>query len=78
MTDYYSPVSADEVTDEILTMVTETVDGWYQDGRIDWQDVWDRVDGSTLDDGRTVDFGDSLDSPAIRKIKKHVRDHRHD
>lgn len=69
-------VQADQVTEEILKLFYDVVDGWYQTGRIDWDDLLDRVDGAELEDGTILDLGNSMVSPAIVKIKKHVRDYR--
>ncbi|MFF8283401.1 hypothetical protein ACF06W_11835 [Streptomyces albus] len=65
--------TADDVTDEVLEIVKGIVEGWYDEGPIDWENVWDRVEKARLDDGRGIDMGEDLDSPAIRKIKKEVR-----
>ena len=47
----------------------DAIDGWYDDGPIDWEDAierWERgVDG--------IDFGDQWDSPVIRKLKRLIR-----
>jgi hypothetical protein len=64
--------SADAVTEEIISLAYDIVDGWYQEGPVDWEDVLDRLDGATLADGSLLDLGSSLTSPAIRKIKKAV------
>jgi hypothetical protein len=65
--------TAEDVTDEVLEIVQGIVEGWYDEGRIDWEDVWDRVEKSVLDDGRGIDMGSDLGSPAILKIKKEIR-----
>lgn len=61
------------MTDEELLEAAEQVfNGWYADAeRIDWEDFLDRLEAQT-----DVDLGTSLDSPLIRRIKKHVRDYR--
>jgi hypothetical protein len=64
----------DTVTDEIVEMVLELVDGFTADGeRVDWVDIWERLDRYTLADGRGIDSGDSLISPALEAIKRRVR-----
>jgi hypothetical protein len=65
--------TAEDVTPEIIEIAQGIVEGWYDEGRIDWEDVWDRMEKSFLDDGRGIDMGEDLDSPAIRKIKKEIR-----
>lgn len=61
------------MTDTELMEAAESVhDGWFaNDTRIDWPQFLDR-----LEETADVDLGGSLDSPLIRKIKKHVRDYR--
>jgi len=81
-TRYTDIKTAEDVTDEVMKIVLDVVDGWYQFGRIDWEDVLDRVEGSELEDGSRIDFGDGLNeastdtSGAIKKIKALVRKHR--
>lgn len=70
---YRTVTEAGQVTDEIVDIVMDVVEGWYPEGRVDWQDVWDRVDGSELKDGSLLDMGNELDTPAIRRIKAKVR-----
>lgn len=69
----YVPVSAADVTDELVSMAIEIVDGWYQGNTVDWEDVLDRLDGQTLEDGRTIDFGNSTVTPAVGALKRRVR-----
>lgn len=57
-----------EVTDELVEAAYEIVDGWYQEGRIDWEDVWDRLERQTKD----LDLGTDLNSPELRELKKRV------
>lgn len=66
-----SVVEATDVTDEIMELIYSIVDGWYQSGRIDWEDVIDRAE-----DMGDLDFGDSMVSPAIKKIKSRIRRER--
>jgi hypothetical protein len=65
--------TAEDVTDEVLEIVQGIVEGWYDERPIDWEDVWDRMEKSVLDDGRGIDMGEDLGSPAILKIKKEIR-----
>lgn len=72
---YTKVTEASEVTEEILT-VAEATEEWFGDDQIDWDDFWDRMDGYILTDGTRLDLGGSNDSPAMRKIKKHIRNLR--
>lgn len=76
MSKFVTVVTAEDVIEELMESVFTVVDGWYQDSRVDWEDVIDRVERRGLEDGRALNFGDSLDSPAIRRIKYLVRKSR--
>ena len=65
--------TADQVTDEIAEAAYEIADGRYQDTRIDWDLLLDRLDGMELKDGSVLDLGSNLLSPAITEIRKRVR-----
>lgn len=67
---------AADITDEILTAAEEISNGWYEDRRIDWDDFIDRLDGMELEDGTRLDLGTNMLSPAIEKIKAHIRKYR--
>lgn len=75
---YISVHAADEVTEEILEMALEIVDGWYQGRAIDWDDVWARLDGSELADCSELLLSEDLTAPALRKIKRYVNNARKD
>ncbi|MFE6000232.1 hypothetical protein ACFQ6C_25785 [Streptomyces sp. NPDC056454] len=75
----YAPATADDVTDELVQITVDIVDGWYPEGRIDWEDVYDRIErGGGLDDGRRIDMGTDLASPALTALKRRVRAARRD
>lgn len=67
--------TAADVTEEILELLMDEAEaqGLGGHGPIEWEDVLDPVEGLELRDGSRIDFGSSLDSPAIRKIKREVR-----
>lgn len=65
-----------DVTQEVLELAESIEAAFYQDQPIDWQDFLDRIDGTRLDDGSTIDLGTELSSPAILHIKSHIRRHR--
>lgn len=70
---FTSPVIAQDVTEEMVDEAWEIVDGWFQDAKIDWERVWDRLDGMELKDGTYLDLGTDLGSPALRKIQAEIR-----
>ena len=74
---YTAVREAADVTDEILAIAESIEEGWYGGGaRIDWDDLVNRLDGSALKDGTRVDMGGRTDTPAIRKIQRHIRAQR--
>lgn len=75
MTDhkYTTVTAAADVTPEVMDYARSVVEGWYNDGRIDWENVWERMDGTTLNDGTQLDLGTEIDSPAMRKIQRTIR-----
>ncbi|NUT90899.1 MAG: hypothetical protein HOY78_02600 [Saccharothrix sp.] len=75
---YTTVTSADDVPQELLDHAVESADSRFGDGPIDWNLLIDRLDGWEFPDGLLADFGDDMDSPAIRKIKAHVRKVRRD
>lgn len=66
----------DQVTEEILKIAEGVIDGWYSTGPIDWDDVWDRIDGAPLDDGTKLNIGNDLSSPVIMKLEAHIKNYR--
>jgi hypothetical protein len=70
---YTSPQAASDITEEIVTVATDVVDGWYPEGRIDWEDLLERIDGTELADGSRLDMGESMMSEAITRLKREVR-----
>lgn len=69
----YQPVTAADVTEELVEMTMSVVDGWYPSGRIGWHDVLYRVERYRLDDGRGIDLGEDMGSAAIRELQRRVR-----
>ena len=68
-------IKAEDVTQEVLD-AAEAVEEYFADESIDWEDFLNRMDRMELSDGSKIDMGDSLDSPAIRQIKKYIRNLR--
>ncbi len=63
-------VATAEDADSIREDIESVHDGCYAEGPIDWDDFLYRLEGSAYD------LGDSLLSPAIRRIKAIVRELR--
>jgi hypothetical protein len=57
--------------DSIRGVIESILDGWYTDRRVDFVDLFDR-----LEQGDDYDLGDSLLSPAVGRIKGIVREWR--
>lgn len=67
---------AADVTEEVLECAEDVYDGWFADrDHVDWDEFWDRLDGYTLKEheNREMDMGTETNSPAMRKIKRHIR-----
>lgn len=62
---------ASDVDDKILEKAEDISDSYYADGPVDWEDFI-----NYMERGTELDFGLSMDSPAIRKIQRHIREHR--
>ena len=55
----------------LIERVAEIVDGWYAERRIDWEDVWDRLESQGVTNHIEVEIN-SIDSPLQRHLKKYV------
>ena len=73
---YTEVTSTSDVNDEVLA-IAEYAANFHGD-RIDWEDVWDRMDGTVLKDGTQMDLGPDVDSPAMRAIRRHINATRRD
>lgn len=73
MSAYTEILTAADVTDEITEMVEDCATGWPD---ATTGDILERVEGYTLSDGTSPDFGGSADSPAIRKVRRIIREAR--
>lgn len=62
--------SVEDITDEIAAMVRGVVEGWYPTGRIDWGNVWDRIERYPLDDGTKLSLPGDLASPVFKRLKE--------
>jgi hypothetical protein len=60
---------AEHVTEAVLDEVWSIVEGWYLNSPIDWEDVYARIEKYNDD----IDFGTEIDTPAMRKIQRIVR-----
>lgn len=67
---------SEDVTEEILEIVQGVVDGWYAEGKIDWENVWDRVDGSEMEDGSRLDLGTDMSAGPLKYIVKKIHQER--
>lgn len=74
MTDtrYTTVREIEDVTQEMLDAAVGIMEGWYPEGKIDWDDFWDRLDGTSLEDGTHLDLDGQTRSPAFLLIRMHV------
>lgn len=73
---YTTVNNANDITPEIMSIAEYATD--FFDDRIEWEDVWDRMDGSVLADGSILDMGSSTNSAAMRTIKRRINAARRD
>ena len=67
---------ASDVTQEVLEVAENLFCDWFDDGGpIDWERYWERFEDYELPSKKDTrfDFGPQLDTPAMRKIQKHIR-----
>jgi len=62
----------DTVTGEVIDIVWRLTEGHYPAMPIDWDDIWDRLNGDWLNDGRYLDLDGCEGSPALIKIKQDI------
>jgi len=71
MTEYIKVEKAEDVTPQFLEVCEQVYDGFYaNDDRIEWEGFLDRLERWGYD------MGSSMESPAIKAIKKHIRKHK--
>jgi hypothetical protein len=64
------PICSAEDADSIREMVETTYDDWFVFFQtIDYREFVDRLEHITVN-GRRIDMGDDMNSPAIRRIKR--------
>lgn len=68
-----SPRQAADVTTELVELVYGYAEAPMGGHMLTWEELWDRTDGARLNDGSTLDWGDQLDTPAMRKVQREVR-----
>lgn len=69
----FTPLTAADITEEIVEAAYEIGEGWYQNVRIDWEELLYRLEGMELKDGSTLYLPDQMDAGSIREIQKRVR-----
>jgi hypothetical protein len=68
-------ITTDDVTESILRIAEQVFEDWFDfDEPIDWDDdsygFWTRMED------HDIDLGEQLDTPAMRKIQRHIRKYR--
>lgn len=67
------PETAADVTDEILEYALDTTENWFPDMPIEWESVWDRMEGYEFPNGKKLSWGDEFDTAAMKKVQRYVR-----
>jgi hypothetical protein len=69
----YWPIRTADDANAIREAIESVFEGWFADTQgTDWEDFLDRMDGMVFY-GKMIDMGDRTDSPAIRQIKRIVK-----
>lgn len=72
MSDDRPVLAAADVTADLLKTAEDVFEGFFDDDQpIDWGGFIDR-----LERWSERDWGNQIDSPAIRKVQRHIRAHR--
>ena len=69
----YRKITEESDVDSEVLAAAEYAESWFTDDRIDWDDFIDKMDGYHLKDGSVIDMGPSMDTPAIRAIKRYIK-----
>lgn len=68
--------AAEDVTDRVLELAEEVYDGWFDgEDRINWEEFLDRLCRWGLLEPEPWEF-EQYDTPAERKIRRHIKEYR--
>lgn len=71
---YSEPKTADEARRADVIASLESALEWQDnEPRVDWEEVWDRMEGDTLSDGTRLALPSNLSSPVFRALQKQGR-----
>lgn len=71
---YSEPETAAEAMRPDIIESLESAIEWQDDEpRVNWESVWDRMEGDTLADGMRLALPSDLGSPVFRALQKHGR-----
>jgi hypothetical protein len=62
------PEAAADLTDEILAAMRESLEWQDNQPRVDWDQVWDRMEGTRLADGTRLSLPTDTSSPVYRRL----------
>lgn len=62
-----------DVTEDVLDIVWDVIEGWYMDVPIDWEDTLERAEKYA---GGEWEFGTQWDDQAIRYVQRVMRDRK--
>lgn len=63
---------ANVVTEEVIDIVWRITEGHFPGTPIDWDEVWERLDGDELEDGRMFNMDNADGTPALIGIKQEI------
>lgn len=75
--DWGKVLTPEDITQEFAEgFYSACIDGWYEDGPIDWESAierWERYHRKSGPNGEDVTFGPETQGPAERKLRRLVR-----
>lgn len=72
------PETPGEITDEMMAVVIYAVEWQDDEPRIDYDDLWDRIESSSLPDGTYIGLPSATDDPIYAHLRRIARKHRAD
>jgi len=67
------PETAADLTEEMLAALRDSLEWQDNAPRVDWDEVWDRLDGTRLVDGTRLSLPTDTSSPVYRRLTSEGR-----
>jgi len=66
--EWQEPETAADLTEEVMAALRDSLEWQDSSPRVDWDRVWDRMDGTRLADGTRLSLPTDTDSPVYRRL----------